>query len=752
MADVHTRVLPTLTIAGRSLRVLRFSLDERISELPVLTCELHDEEAALPRPGEVIDQRAVLKLERADGSVIVSERLFAGVVISAELGPDQDDVPALSVEVAPILWQLGQRADCRIFQEKSAVDIVKEVLTGAGVPASAQSWQITESHPSRIHTAQYRETDLDFVLRLLSEEGIWFAIHTKGEEEVITFSDAPDGAGDIEGETTLSYFDDFGFEGAADRVTRLGRTVSVQSDKAYVRDYDPEKPKVKVEGEAEGKDEGAHVLEIYEYPARTVEAAEAKRRAQILVDAAQAKRDVVHGETGSIALLPGLRFSVDGHPYDPLNQEYLVLRSRIEGSNPRPGQAGAGREPAFRVEFWGIPTKTSRCRPERRRRERVIPGAQTAMTTGPSGEEIHTDAAGRVKVQYHWDRLGKKDDKSSRWIRTLQSHLGGSMLLPRMDWEVTVRHEDGDADRPLVLGRMYNGEKPPPYALPKHAGSSALQTATTPGGGSSNEFKMSDTKGSEAMSFNASKDMSTHVKNNATESVGVDQKKKVGGNQSRNVTNSQTTSVGSNQDVTVGGNQSVKVETFHVDQVGSHSLSIGGNRDMKVGGDHKRDVGGASTASVGGNRIDLVVGSVTDKTLGSFDHTVGAALIELAVGDRSVTVGADRSETAGAAKVIAVAGGRGVEVGGSLNVKVAGAIINVASGDRAEEAKGTYTELAAGAQLVKANNVAFEAEGMLTLVMGASILSLTPASAAVLGLSVKMDGDVSDLAALVVDN
>ncbi|AGP36361.1 hypothetical protein BE04_22470 [Sorangium cellulosum] len=757
MADHHVLAIPSVSVEGKVYRVLRFELSEQLSELTHLECELLDDAAALPRPKEVLGKRAVFTLSRSDDT---QTRAFAGTIVLAELLPDPDDVPTLRIQVAPALWNLAQRADCRIFQDKSAVDIVKEVLEGAGVPAGQQEWRVTEPHPARVYTVQYRERDLDFVHRLLAEEGIYFAIHTRGEQDVAVFSDAPNGLEDIEGATSLPFFQDFGVAGSADRVARLSREVSVRSDKVFVRDYNPEKPSLKLEASAESSDPGEHALEIYEYPARTADVGVAERLAKVLLDAVQAERDVVRGETGSLALLPGRRFSVEGHPYDPLNQEYLVVRSRIAGSRPRNFEL-SGRDAALEgardvrmaCEFWGVPTGTTRYRPPRRAREQVIPGAQTAITTGPSGQEIHTDASGQVKVSFHWDRSGKKDDTSSRWIRTSQVPTGGSMLLPRVGWEVTVRHVEGDADRPFVMGRMYNALTPPPYALPKEAGKSSLQTATTPGGGSSNELRMSDTKGGEEMFMNASKDMSTEVKNNATESIGNNHAKKIGADQTTNVTNSMTSSVGANQKISVAGNQAMKVETFHVDDIGGdHSLSIGGNRDMKIGGDHKRDVAGDSALNVSGNQIDLVVGSVTDQTLAGFDHEVGAALVELALGHRSVTVQGDRSETATGAKVIAVKAGRGVQVGGSMNVKVGGAIVNVANGDRVESSLGTYTELAGGAQLVKANNVVFEATGALTLVMGASIVSLTPASVAILGVSAKLDGDVADTAALVIDN
>ncbi len=748
MADLNLLAIPALTVQGKAWRVIRFELDERLSELPVLACEVYEPDEILPPPGDLLDQPATFTLTRADGVV----RSFVGSVVGADHEPDDDGVPTLHLVIAPALWNLTKRASCQIFQQMSAVDIVKKVLVDAGVPAAQQDWRLGGQPATRVYTVQYRETDLDFVQRLLFEEGIYYAVHVKDGKDVLVLGDAPDGLGDVEGATSLPFREDFSvLHEVADTVVRVSRTLSVQSDKVFVRDYDPDKPSLKLEGSVEGKDPGAHDLEIYEYPARCETEAAAKAIAQILLDSAQAERDVVHAETGSLTLLPGLRVSVEDHPYDPLNQEYLVIRSRIAGSSPRTFGA-APRAPELVLEMWGVPTKTTKYRPPRRLRERIVHGAQTAITTGPSGQEIHTDAGGHVKVSFHWDRSGKTDDTSSRWIRTSQLATGGSMLLPRMGWEVTARHLEGDADRPIVFGRMYNAVKPPPYALPANAARGALQTATTPGGGSSNEVRTADTAGSEEMFFNASHDMTTHVKNNATLTIGNDQHRKVGSNQKRSVTDSVTTNIGVDQSISVTGNQTIHVATFMVDDVDDHSLTIGGKRDMKVGGDHKRDVGGKSALNVDGKQIDLVVGSITDQTLAGFTHKVGDALVQLALKDRVVTVGGDIKEHAGAAKVIAVKGGRGVEVGGSMNVKTIGAVVNMAKGDHAEKAGGNYTEVAVGAQLVKAKTVSFEADTALTVVMGASILSLTPASVAILGLSAKLDGDVADTAVLILDN
>ncbi len=750
MADVVVRVQPTMDIEGTAFRVLRYELTEALSEPSSLSCEVMEDDAEPRHPRDLLGKTAVLELGRSDGS---QQRQFVGRVVRAERAPNEDDTRTLHLRVAPVPWALGKRADCRVFQKKTVVDIATEVLETAGVPSDQQEWNTTGEHPEREYLVQYRETDLDFVQRILSEEGIYYAAHFRDGKDVLVLGDDPDGLGEVEGTTSLPFHHAMGSEEAFDRVMRVRQVLRVTSDKVMLRDYNPDKPKLEIEATVESEDEGEHALEVYDYPARSALPADAKRLAQVLLEQLGFGRDVVEGETGALTLFPGLRFSIEGHPYAPLNQEYITTAISIVGSTPRLGAGSqAPQSPEYRCRFSAVP-KTTACRPRRQARAADMVGLQTTTTTGPSGEEINVGEGGQVRVRYHWDRLGPEDDGSSLWVRTSQAALGGSMLLPRMGWEVSTVHLEGDPDRPLVMGRMYNATAPPPYSLPDEAASSALQTATTPGGGSINEFRMGDSKGAEGMAFTASKDMSVDVKNNTTESVGANMTRSIGSNQKKNVTNSVTASVGGSQSVSVGGNQAINAETLLQDEVGGdHSLDIGGNRDMKVGGDHKRDVGADSKLDVSGRQIDLVVGSVTDETLGSYTHDVSAALIDITVANRSLQVKGSISETAGAAKIIAVKGGRGLEVGGTMTQQVAGAIINIASGDRAESSGATYTEIAAGAHVVKANNITIEADNVLALVMGASTLTLLPAMVAVAGLKVKLDGNVSDTGALVVDN
>lgn len=754
MADQFIQVIGELDVEGEAYRLLSCHAHEALSEVPSWVCEATGVDliggAVAPDPASLVGKKCKVLLAREDGS---QPREYAGIVVTAERSADHAGKPVSRLRVAPRLWKLGKRHDTRTFQGESVPDIVEKVLTGAG--AADVEKKLTGSYAARVYCVQHRESDLDFVLRLLSEEGIYLAVKYQDGTDTVILGDEPGGLGPIEGASTLPFHQTFGFSGTArDAVMWVREVHSVRSDKVTLRDYDFERPKLDLTTTVEGKDDGAHALEVYAYPGRYTDQSIGKRYAQVLLDSIQAERDVVRGQTTTLTMAPGRTFTIADHPYDPLNQEYLVTSVETEMHEEHASANDKDRHgPNYRCHFTAVPTAKTQYRPPRRERARAVAGAETAVVTGPSGQEIHTDKHGRVKARYMWDRLGKEDDTSSLWMRTSQMPLGGSMLNPRVGWEVSVRHVEGDPDVPIVMNRLYNAVKPPPYALPAGKARGAMQTATTPGGGSSNEFRMDDTKGKEEMMFNASKDMSVDVVNNTTEDIGNNETVTVGANQKLSVTNSYSETVGSNQTVEVSGNQTVHVETFLVEQVGGDQKhTIGGNRDMKVGGDHRRTVGGDSSLSVGSLGCDLVVGSVTDTVSGNLTHDVGTALAEITTGDKNLTVGGNRTETTAAAKAVISIGGRGVEVGGSMTQKVAGAILNKIGGDRADTAGATFTEIAAGAHIVKADNVVLEGEGIVSLVMGASTITLTPASISIAGVSIKIDGAVADTAALILDN
>ncbi|MFO0619491.1 MAG: type VI secretion system tip protein TssI/VgrG [Polyangiaceae bacterium] len=750
MANMQNGFVAEAEIAGVAYRVGNARIDEGISEIPTCALELTTlDKSDLPAPESLLRTELKFTLTNLDGG---DPHTFRGIVIDAGRTARVDG-DSLTVVAAPKLWLLTKRQDSRIFQDVSVVDVVTDVLTQAGVTSVEK--RLTGTYPPRTYVTQYRETDLEFVLRLLCEEGIYL-VHDFKDDEKLVLADDPKGTDDS-ADKEMKYYPRMGFDAPPRSITAVSLSHRVRTDKVFVRDYDFERPRLELEATVEGKDKGAHALEVYLYPGRFVDQGVGKRYAQVLLDSMQAQRQVASGESNSIALAPGLRFSVADHPYNAVNQEYLVTHVQTTfqergGARDASGVDLGGGGVKFSTKWTGMATANADYRPPRRPRPAKVPSVQSAVTTGPSGQEIYTDKHGRVKVHFPWNRAGKPDQTSSMWMRTSQLPTGGSMLLPRVGWEVLVQANESDIDHPLVMSRLYNAQKPPPYALPANKTRGSIQTATTPGGGSTNEIRTDDTAGSEEMFINASKDASIKVNNNTTEMVKVNETRTIGSNQTIEITNSSELTVGASQTLDVGGNQDVHVSTYFVEDMGGdHTLTIAGNRDLKIGGDHKITVASNSTLTVGSMCTDLVVGKVCEQVGGNYKLDVGAVRAAITPANHSLQVTGNHTEKMGLLKVTITFGGKSVSVGGDWMAKVGGAIIGL-SGSHSEKAGGNYTGIAAGAQIVKCENATFEAESVLTVVMGASLMIMTPANVSFLGLSVKMDGETDQTAALIVDN
>ena len=562
---------------------------------------------------------------------------------------------------------------------------------------------------------------------------------------MLWFSDAPQKreSGDPR---ELQFRMTFGNDPAENGVTDIAHEHHVRPDVSVVQAYDEHHASLAIEGDF---DAGNGSSEIYFPLARVLAPDAAKKAAERLVSAYQGRKKTIRARTRVHDLETGARISIVDHPYSSLNGDYLI--TSVRGVAARTKEFSGTGAAVATSEFTAVPVDVKLV-PERIPEAPVAYGIQTAITTGPSGEEIHTNEHGEVTYQTHWDREGARDEHSSRFVRTSQIPTGGSMLLPRMGWEVVVSHHEGDLDRPFVMSRLYNGQTMPPYALPEGAMRSSLQTNTTPGAGSSNELRMDDTKGNEQMMFNASRDMSLQVGNNTTQSVGNDLKVTVGANQKNTIIGSVKSTVGADQTVHVLGNQTTSIATLGVDDVtGTHDANISGNRIQMIGGDHRRDVTGASQVTVKGNAMTAVVGSVTLETEASYTHDVKVALIQVTGGDRSVTIGGAHSETTKAAKVIIAGGTRSLEVG-SLAQTVGGAFVSQVKGARTDKADAGWSETAAGQQKIEANNITIEGQVKISLTMGGASITLTPASVSISGTNIKLDGSLVELAPMIMDN
>jgi type VI secretion system secreted protein VgrG len=327
------------------------------------------------------------------------------------------------------------------------------------------------------------------------------------------------------------------------------------------------------------------------------------------------------------------------------------------------GANGAGGEATYHNTFDCIPSSTP-FRPARVTPTPFIQGCQTALVVGPAGEEIYTEKYGRIKVQFHWDRLGKKDENSSCWIRVSHPWAGkgyGSVSIPRIGQEVIVDFLEGNPDQPIIVGRVYNAEQMPPNGLPKEGMVSGIKSNSTPGGGGYNEMTMDDTKGKEKITVHAQYDMSTTVEhdqtttvhNNRTDAVDVNDSETIGNNQSIKIGSDQTLSVGANQKNSIGASRTTTVGANDQETISSNQIiAVGGNQTVSTGSNQSVTVGAARTVGV----------------TGADSLTVGAGQTISVSGPVTITSGASITLSAGGSSIVLGSGGITLNTGGVVTV------------------------------------------------------------------------------------
>ena len=724
-------------IDGAIRMALSIEIAERVSEpgRASVLAALEEGDAEASDPGALLGVPASVRLFDGAGD----ERVFAGIVTGASVKRTGGLATGLGLTIESKLARLSRRTDTRIFQKVGVVDVATKVLEGAGYASEEIRAEVGDAPPARASFVQARETDAAFLARILAESGLSLFASTVDGVDVVTITD-----GDL-GESLDATLDALSGDGLATEkaaVFDLRKERRLAPGKVTTLVHDFERPKLDPTKVVETGEGAERAMEIFHYPTRDVADAEVERAARVRAEALGSRRWRLFGGTSSLHLAPGLRFTVRGHPYAALDGEVLVLASSLAWSRREGG--------AVRGTFEAAPTSGVPFRPEIPAARAPARGLVSAKVTGASGKEIDPDGHGRVTVLPAWDRVGKPDETSSPKVRALQLPLGESMLTPRVGWEVLVGHWDGDADDPLVVGRMIHGAAPPTNALPGKKTQMSLQTPTTPGGGSSNEVRFDDAAGSEDMFFNASHDMTQSTGNNATTNVTANETRDVAANREFSVSSSYEEQIAGSRTVSVGGNQTVGIATYVVDDVASHSHTVGGSRTITIGGDHKVTATGACTIEIGANAMDLVAGTVSVEPAATFVDDTGAVRVDLCAGNRAVDVAGDYAESIGAVKLI-LAGGDVVCEATSLNRTTAGAILVKTSGDRADTSSGALTEVAGGAQILDATNIVVKASSLLSVVMGASTITLTPGSVSIAGTNIKVDATADQLG-LVLDN
>lgn len=664
------------------------------------------------------------------------ERSLTGICDRCEFVHHDRTQLVFRVRLVPPLAALAHREDSRIYQDKGPVDVIKELLAAAGV--DKVDWRLRTDYPPREYIVQYRETELELIHRLMEEEGIFYFFSHSGGEATMIVSDTTEAIAEQLAVPTVLGLS--AGTGATDPLFSFEVTSRLATSSVHLRDFDFEKPDMKPEATRDAP----FVIPqpYYEYPAGFLKGQDGERKAAARLEELRAEAITSRATTNASNLEVGKMFAVTGAAQESLNKSYVITDLRSRG---RQSMTGAGRDDdapsgnQVENDVVAIP-EGAPFGAARKTKKPKIHGLQTAMVTGPSmgEEEIHTDQYGRVKVRFRWDRVGQFDDKSSCWLRVMQAPLGGQVIIPRVGWEVSVAFMDGDPDRPFVLGRLYNAERTPPYALPGTKTSGAIKSATSPGGAGFNEIKLGDSGGSQGFNLTAQKDLNVTVEHDQNETVGandattikVNASRSVGANQSTSISGNQTASVGSVGSANVGGNQSISVGGNAVDNaISNYVEKIGGDRSYEVGANMtvicngiQHTIAGNISRSVGAVMLTGSVASISDEFGGNCSETIGVAKIDICKGPWNETISGNKMAQLLAADLHIVKGTFSTESDAMMTNLVGGLHYSKVAGDYTVKAPmitligaigdlkggGSVLKLGGGPILMKGSKIAFE--------------------------------------------
>ena len=694
------------------LVVLEYQGGEAISECFEVRL-LVDSEDAFIAFQDVLGKKARLSIACSEEN----PRYFHGIIQRFEFAFHRSERTGYRAVLVPMAWRLKLRTNNRIFQEKTAVEIIDEVVNEALV--EQHQMKLSASYATREYCVQYGESDWAFINRLMEAEGIFFYFkHTEDRAELIFV----DGAGAYEAiaePPLLKYCPPSGLSGE-EHVYSLHYGEEVRPGMISTRDYNFKTPGVLLEAKSEAERDTD--LELYGFPGNYLEIPPGTELAKRRLEAYQATLRTGRGESNCGRLAPGLKFSLDdtehGDLRPDLSQEYVLTRVEHHGGQAHPddGASRAGEEPedgmgrgelGYRNRFWVVPAGTPFRIIPRTPRPRMH-GVQTAVVVGPAGEEIHTDEHGRVKVQFHWDRQGKNDEKSSCWIRVRQPWAGpgwGTLFLPRIGQEVVVEFIEGDPDRPLVSGTVYHATNVPPYPLPDEKTKSTVKSNSSLGGDGFNELRFEDRAGSEEIFIHGQKDWNVVIEHDKNQLIHHDETLVVDNDQTIRVKHDRVKEVDNDQSENIGRDKTITVVRDHTETIErNETLSVGGDRTVSVSKDHNEtvslaqssEVGGAWTKSVGGS-MSLTVGGAKDESVGKDSTESAAGSISVSAGkDHSVTVTRNMTLKVGKDRIENVKEKMAVVVGKELQVQCGEATITV-------KKDGTVT--------VKGKNITIEGKG-----------------------------------------
>jgi type VI secretion system secreted protein VgrG len=459
------RMLAIKTALGPDVLAVRsIAVNEYLSRLFQIEAELSSEDGEIDFD-KVVGHPATIRLNVDQNG----KRFFNGFVSRLVQVANRGGYAHYRATIVPWLWLLTRTSDCRIFQKKTIPAIIEEVFKAHGF--DDYQLKLSATYAEREYVVQYRETDFNFVSRLMEQEGIYYFFQHEDGKHTLVVADS------ISAHKAFSGYEEVVFhpleQGAATReaITDWTMEKEIQPGAFALNDFDFHKPKASLRTNSNvSRKYGKAQFEIYDYPGEYVETGDGERLAQARLDELQSQCEVFAGQASARGLATGGIFKLKGHARGDQNREYLITGGSVQADAGEFAVAGgsSGGEEFFSCNLTAI-DKTQQFRPARKTPKPIVQGMQTAIVVGPSGETIHTDEYGRIKVQFHWDRHAKGDDNASCWIRVSQPWAGknwGDMFIPHVGQEVVVSFEEGDPDRPIIAGRVYNPTQMPPVTLP----------------------------------------------------------------------------------------------------------------------------------------------------------------------------------------------------------------------------------------------------------------------------------------------
>ncbi|WP_247026405.1 type VI secretion system Vgr family protein [Ancylobacter crimeensis] len=615
------------------LALARFDGQEALSEVFEFSVDAVSEEEDIDF-NEAIGRSCTVEIDTYEGRT----RYFNGILVEARWTGTRAGLYTYRLLLRPWLWLLSHRGDCRFFQNMTAPDIIRKVFSDAGF--DDYRMRLSGSYPLLEYCVQYRESDFTFVSRLMEEHGIYYYFVHSDDTHMLMLADAMS-AHEAIAPGTLAYIPLSGsYARNEEHLQQWNSERRFRSGRFVVNDYDFKKPNAKIEAEGEGNEPYERSkLEVYDYPGRYIDRSWGEQLAKFRLEAEQAldHRRVTAGEAPNV--YAGGTLSVTGLQPESENVKYLAVRAShvVAEQSYRSSGGGRGVDTPYQGNYVLVPAS----RPYRAPMvtpKPVVHGIQTAKVVGDSGEEITVDEHGRIKVQFHWDRKATQ----SCWIRVAElwaSKGWGGVFHPRHGQEVVVSFLEGDPDRPLVTGVVYNGENTPPYALPDNKTITGWKSNSSIGGGGYNEFVFDDKKGSEKIRMHAEKDHEVTIRHAETTKIGETFETPKGSPSRKTTiekgddqldisTGDQNITIAQEQNLTIGLNRTTNVSV-------NDTTTVGMNRSTSIGMSDSLTAG-MSVTVIAPMSITLSCGP-TSLTLSPAGLTIVAPMVQV-LGSANVTV------------------------------------------------------------------------------------------------------------------